>query len=200
MDRQSELGKPAGFDALFELATDISTANFADPVERSTPKAIPDTTIVSKKTPKTRINENSPIIILSTVVVIIAVWIIYESGAQTTSTVASSTDTQQTTDQAAQVPPPASSEEDIPPVGNGLLLTSNEVRYCLSQSTRLSAAQHVVDMTNQAEIDQYDSLINDYNSRCANFQYTAGTLQPIQAEVDANASVLQAQGRSLISK
>ena len=88
-------------------------------------------------------------------------------------------------------------KEQIPPVGTDNVLTEEEIRYCLSQDTRLGAAKLAVNASSQADIDRFNSLVGDYNSRCAQFRYHTGALQSIQAEVDAKKSTLEAEGAAL---
>jgi hypothetical protein len=116
----------------------------------------------------------------------------------------SNSDTGQTTSEqqpAQAVEPVASStEEDEPPVGSGLTFTDNEIRYCLSQSFRLNGAQSALNKYSQADVDRFNALIDDYNSRCASFQYPPGELQSVQDQVNQNSANLMAQGEALFSK
>lgn len=100
----------------------------------------------------------------------------------------------------ATEPVASSTEEDEPPVGTGQTFTDNEIRYCLSQSIRLNGAQSAMNKYSQADVDRYNALVDDYNSRCASFQYPAGDLQSVQGEVNQNTATLMAQGEALLSK
>jgi hypothetical protein len=132
--------------------------------------------------------------VVTLLIIIGAIWGISASNENESTLTESS---QQQTDQAAA---PPSTEEDIPPVGTGLMLTENQIRYCLSQNLRLDGAQSVLNKYSQSDVDHFNAMIDDYNSRCGNFEYQPGELQSIQAQVNLNSATLQAQGEALFSK
>ena len=87
-------------------------------------------------------------------------------------------------------------KEDLPPVGSGLVLTTPQVRYCVSENVRLDALNQVVDPYNRARVDLYNTLINDYNSRCSNYKYRSGVLESVKKEAEARRFLLEQEGRS----
>jgi hypothetical protein len=99
--------------------------------------------------------------------------------------------------QAAPKPaPPPEPEETMPPVGEGQILSVSQVRYCLAQNIRIDGARSVVDDTSQADINRFNALIGDYNSRCSSFRYRKGVLESVRAEVDAQRPLLELKGSS----
>ena len=72
-------------------------------------------------------------------------------------------------------------------------------RSASSQGTRtpdirLNAGKSVVNQYLDIEVDRYNALASDYNSRCGQFRYRRGTLEPIRAEVETRRASLEAEG------
>lgn len=84
--------------------------------------------------------------------------------------------------------------EDKPPVGANNVLGADQIRYCLSEDIRLGAAKQVLNNYVKAEVDRFNSLVTDYNSRCGQFRYRRGLLESVRSEVESNRSSLQAEG------
>lgn len=90
------------------------------------------------------------------------------------------------------------STEQKPPLGTDNVLNAAQIRYCLSEDIRIQGAESVVSSYNHAEVDRYNLMIEDFNSRCAKFRYKQGTLESIQLEVDGNRTRLLAEGTGRI--
>jgi hypothetical protein len=82
-------------------------------------------------------------------------------------------------------------KEERPPVGNGLVLSSSQIRYCLYEKVRLKEMEELIDSNELAGL--YNANITDYNSRCGSFRYRTGSLEPIRSELAANAAKLRQQ-------
>ena len=89
--------------------------------------------------------------------------------------------------------------EERPAAGTGNILTREQLRYCLSESVRIDAADPVVNGNSQAEVDGFNRVVSDYNVRCSNFQYQVDQMQSVRAEVDGRRAQLQAEGRRWVS-
>ena len=102
------------------------------------------------------------------------------------------------TEPTVHVPPasdaPMVLREEIPQVGTDNVLTANQIRYCLSQEIRLSAANAVVDARSQSDINRFNLLIADYNSRCSQYRYPVDTFERVRAEVEGRRMALEAEG------
>lgn len=101
-----------------------------------------------------------------------------------------------TTVAPAYSPPPPT--ESMPAVGQNLVLTAAEIRYCLSSKIRIEGAQSVLDNTSQLQVDQFNSLVDDYNSRCSSYRYSRSVMNQVVTEVEALRSNLFAEGRRLM--
>jgi len=83
----------------------------------------------------------------------------------------------------------------MPPVGDGLLLTSDQVRYCVYEDRRIKGAERAVNTYEQTSVNTFNAMVDDYNSRCSYFQYRQGALTPIQSEADQIQAQLEQEGR-----
>lgn len=83
----------------------------------------------------------------------------------------------------------------IPPVGNGLVLSSDKIRYCVYEDRRIKGAEKAVDNYVQVSVDAFNAMVDDYNSRCGYFRYKSGALEPIQREADQIQMQLEREGR-----
>ena len=82
-------------------------------------------------------------------------------------------------------PPPVRSEYERPPVGQNLVLSVEQIRYCSKEKIRLDAIDSVVNARSQSEIDRFNTLVDDYNSRCGKFRYRGSDLDRAKREVEA---------------
>lgn len=87
-------------------------------------------------------------------------------------------------------------EEMKPPVGQGLVLSIGQIRYCLAEDIRIEGAKSVLNNYSNSEVDRFNAMVDDYNSRCANFRYRSGVLESARQDIQPYWSQLQAEGRS----
>ncbi len=90
--------------------------------------------------------------------------------------------------------------EEPPPVGNGLSLSMPQLRYCTAENIRLDAAKVVISSYSDTDIDRFNALVADYNSRCGQFRYRRGTLENARSEVEQHRSEIEAEGRARFSR
>lgn len=86
-------------------------------------------------------------------------------------------------------------EEEKPPAGTNLVLSRAQIRYCLSEKTRMSAAESMVNRYSDAEITLFNDMVADYNNRCGSYRYRPGSLEAVRAEVAANQINLLAEAK-----
>ncbi|MBL4805795.1 MAG: hypothetical protein JKY31_00720 [Rhodobacteraceae bacterium] len=87
--------------------------------------------------------------------------------------------------------------ETLPPVGRGLTLNRSQIRYCVFQGQRLDTIRPLTNTNNQ--IDRFNRLIDDFNSRCSDYRYRSGALSSIQREAREKASELRADARRIVA-
>lgn len=100
----------------------------------------------------------------------------------------------------AAVPPapdagtPTGSVEEQPPVGRNMVLTANQIRYCLSEGIRIGAARSHVNTYNGSDVDRFNAMVADYNSRCSSFRYQSSDLERVRSEVEVDRTRLTQEG------
>jgi hypothetical protein len=92
---------------------------------------------------------------------------------------------------------PKEEPEIIPPVSKGEHFKRDFVRYCQFQEERLRVIkQHV---QGREDIQAYNMLANDYNSRCSNFYYLDEDSKLVTEEVKAKEQILEADALRILS-
>ena len=90
--------------------------------------------------------------------------------------------------------------EDKPPINSSLVLSNEQIRYCLAEDIRMEAAKAVVNSYNDGDVDRFNALVVDYNSRCGSFRYRSGALEGARREIESYRSQLQSEGRSKFAR
>lgn len=96
----------------------------------------------------------------------------------------------------APMPEPVQPVEDRPPVGQSLVFSTSQITYCLAEDIRLEGSRSVIDNYSDAQVNRFNVLVDDYNSRCGNFRYRSGALESARRTVDPFRSQLLADGRN----
>ncbi|MCY4052800.1 MAG: hypothetical protein OXE98_02845 [Hyphomicrobiales bacterium] len=87
--------------------------------------------------------------------------------------------------------------EERPPVGKNNLLSMAELHYCLAEEIRLEGARAYLDIYGYSgEVGRFIWMVDDYNNRCASFQYRAGDLERAQHAVEVFKSDILTEGRA----
>jgi len=73
-----------------------------------------------------------------------------------------------------------------PSVGTNNVLSVPEIRWCIREGIRIEAMRDVID-TN-AGIDEFNRIVNDYNSRCGSYRYREGSQSRAERDVEAYRS------------
>jgi hypothetical protein len=92
--------------------------------------------------------------------------------------------------------PSRSYTEEMPPVGTGRSFNVGNIRYCEYQNARLEFIRPRISTNDQ--IDEFNRLVGDFNSRCSNYRYLANDRSSVQAEVTQKQSDLEAQAQRII--
>jgi cytochrome c5 len=99
-----------------------------------------------------------------------------------------------------QPPPPSHPTESKPPVGQDLVLSMEQIRYCLAEGIRMDGAKSVVNNYSDSDVDRFNSQVADYNSRCGSFRYHSGVLEGARREIEPYRIQLQSEGRSRFAR
>lgn len=97
----------------------------------------------------------------------------------------------------AMSPTPDILDERRPAVGGQeRVLDMAEIRYCLAEAIRMTAAEAAVNNYIDAEVDRFNVYVDDYNSRCSEYRYRSGALERARADVERHRTSLEAEGRA----
>ena len=69
-----------------------------------------------------------------------------------------------------------------PPLGEDNILSVVQIRWCLREDIRIEVLRPMP--TTNSQIDQFNAVVADYNSRCGSYRYRKGTLTRAQREVE----------------
>lgn len=70
-----------------------------------------------------------------------------------------------------------------PPIGNNVLLSVEQIRWCLRENIRIDVLRPLA--TTRSQIDKFNDLVNDYNLRCRSYRYREGSMTRAQREVQS---------------
>lgn len=91
---------------------------------------------------------------------------------------------------------PTRPAEVRPPIGDNNVLSMTQLHYCLAEDIRLDGARSSLNNYSGADVDRFNVMISDYNSRCGSFRYRSGDLERARRAVEAFRSTILAEGRS----
>ena len=105
----------------------------------------------------------------------------------------------------AQPQEPSRPAESQPPVGQDTVLSTAQIRYCLAEDIRMDSAKSALNNYIDADVDRFNAMVADYNSRCSSFQYHTNNrgrndLMSAQRDIEPYRSQLQAEGRSRFAR
>lgn len=90
---------------------------------------------------------------------------------------------------------PTRPTEARPPIGDNNVLSMNQLHYCLAEDIRLDGARSALNNYSDSDVDRFNLMISDYNSRCGNFRYRNGDLERARRAVEAFRNTIVAEGR-----
>ncbi|MGU5617574.1 peptidoglycan-binding domain-containing protein, partial [Aeromonas caviae] len=100
----------------------------------------------------------------------------------------------------AQPQAPSVPQESKPPVGQDLVFSTAQIRYCLAEDIRMEGAKAALNNYSDSDVDRFNAMVADYNSRCGSFRYRSGALESARRDVEPYRGQLQAEGRSRFAR
>jgi len=58
-----------------------------------------------------------------------------------------------------------------------------QIRYCKTEKVRIDAFENVINNAYDHEVDRFNRIVNDYNSRCGEFRYRRGDVERVEREL-----------------
>ncbi|MEO3691353.1 peptidoglycan-binding domain-containing protein [Roseateles sp. DJS-2-20] len=137
--------------------------------------------------------------VLGIAAVIGVLWLIGQSDKSTTSPTPAYSPPAQTATPSYSPPPaepqaPSRPQESMPPVGQNLVFSTAQIRYCLAEDIRMEGAKSALNNYIDSDVDRFNAMVADYNSRCGSFRYRSGALESARRDVEPYRSQLQAEG------
>jgi peptidoglycan hydrolase-like protein with peptidoglycan-binding domain len=143
--------------------------------------------------------------VLGIAAVIGVIWLFSQANKNPTPPPPSYPSAAQNTAPTYSAPPatpqaPSRPEETRPPVGQNLVLSTAQIRYCLAEDIRMDAAKPTVNSYSDSDVDRFNAMVADYNSRCGSFRYRSGALESARRDIEPYRSQLQAEGMSRFAR
>ena len=91
-------------------------------------------------------------------------------------------------------------QESEPPVGQDLVFSTAQIRYCLAENIRMEGAKAALNNYSDSDVDRFNAMVADYNSRCGSYRYRSGALEIARRDVEPHRGQLQAKGRSRFAR
>lgn len=143
--------------------------------------------------------------VLGIAAVIGVLWLIGQSDKSTTSPAPAYSPPAQTATPSYSPPPaepqaPSRPQESMPPVGQDLVFSTAQIRYCLAEDIRMEGAKSALNNYIDSDVDRFNAMVADYNSRCGSFRYRSGALESARREIEPYRSQIQSEGRSKFAR
>jgi len=142
--------------------------------------------------------------VLGIAAIIGVLWLIGQSNKPTSSPAPAYSPPAQTTTPSYSPPAepqaPSRPQESMPPVGQDLVFSTAQIRYCLAEDIRLEGAKSAVNNYIDSDVDRFNAMVADYNSRCGSFRYRSGALESARRDIEPYRSQLQSEGRSRLAR
>jgi len=198
--------KPKGFSGLSSLVSDIDDIKKMKPVVNNKPdsgssktnspnkntsqstRPIETKHQTSQNTKKIHPNnpDNSSSYSWIWIVLVVIVGIIIANSDNKTSSKTRYTDTYSQDTNTYKKPPtsvPKRPTESKPSIGRNQVLNTSKIRYCLAEKIRLDGAESAINNYSQYDVNRFNSMVSDYNSRCGEFRYRSGALGRAERDI-----------------
>lgn len=143
--------------------------------------------------------------VLGIAAVIGVLWLIGQSKKNTSSPASSYSPPAQTATSSYSPPPakpqaPSRRAESKPPVGQDLVFSRDQIAYCVAEDIRIEGAKSAVNNYSDSDVDRFNTMVADYNSRCSSFRYRKGALEGVRSSIEPYRSQLYSEGQQLLSR
>jgi hypothetical protein len=95
---------------------------------------------------------------------------------------------------------PSRPVESKPPTGEGRLISREQIAYCVAEDIRMAGARAAVNNYNASDVDRFNAMVADYNSRCSSFRYRQGALESVRSNIEPYRSQLYSEGQQRVTR
>jgi peptidoglycan hydrolase-like protein with peptidoglycan-binding domain len=95
---------------------------------------------------------------------------------------------------------PSRPQESMPPVGQDLVFSTAQIRYCLAEDIRMEGVKSALNNYIDSDVGRFNAMVADYNSRCGSYRYRSGALESARRDIEPYRSQLQSEGRSRFAR
>lgn len=139
--------------------------------------------------------------ILGIIAVVFVIWLVNNGGQSNKKTSYSPPSPSQSYNYPQSSPAPAVQTPSAtqsaglqytkPSVGTNNVLSVPEIRWCIREGIRIEEMSDIIN-TNEG-IDEFNRIVNDYNSRCGSYRYRQGSQTRAERDVEAYRSQIVAE-------
>lgn len=92
-----------------------------------------------------------------------------------------------------------SRQESKPPVGTGLTLSKDQLRYCVFEGERIDEMRRLINNRNSTHITNFNNRVDDLNSRCGSYMYHPSQRNAVINEARTQAANFRIDARRIVS-
>ena len=90
--------------------------------------------------------------------------------------------------------------EAVPPIGTDVVLTRQQIRYCLAESIRLDGGKAYLEKRTRRDPTRFNAEVQDYNNRCGRFRYPVRIFDDVKTSVESQRDQLLRDGEQRESR
>ena len=200
----SDVGTLARPAATKEPTTSPGVSPNSTPQAEQTAQPQPRQEEISPDTPQPSSESSGPILVIGIAAIIGVIWLIGQSSKTSTTLEPAYSPPAQSIapiySPPVQPKEPSRPNESQPPFGQNIVLSTPQIRYCLAEDIRMDGAKVVLNNYNEADIDRFNAMVADYNSRCGSFRYRGDTLESARRDIEPYRNDLQAEGSARFAR
>ncbi|SDR55275.1 hypothetical protein SAMN05443245_7645 [Paraburkholderia fungorum] len=89
---------------------------------------------------------------------------------------------------------PSRPAESMPPIGQALVFSTEQIRYCMAENIRMDGAKSALNNYSDDDVDRFNAMVGDYNNRCGNFRYRNSALESARRDIEPYRNQLRVEG------
>lgn len=212
---QKNNDKESGFSGLSSMVTDVDatiagTKHTPPPIPSSNPSNVQVPAENKSQEAKSSLYQQPPVkpssyptVVMLMIgiigVVIFLVWVASLMDNRVTDVATSSpqpTENSASSSDSLQAEISSRPYEEMPPFGTNLVLTTNQIHYCLAENIRLEASKDIANNNIESDVIRFNAAVADYNNRCGQYRYRQSDLYNATSDIEPYRSLIESEGRS----